>query len=344
LKLSPEDKQAVDAAYFAKYQEPRATLTHAAGTEPLTIFQYRANLYSDVAVLTLAVDCTHVAALKGPLRMQIKTTGPQPHAITLPEHFPRWIDAILKKWRRPDAKLSAEGLADHNIWSYTPEFAKRFGLPPSNEPPPTGAEAVAWRVESYRKDHQACFLDVYVNDTIDLTLPESEVGFAGPQLGVGGYFLIQNDMKEIKFLRKYLHAYSDIHQTHLFALWELSSAREKKRYEDHAKALGENVFRHLDGNKYRVGLRAPLDIQIYRKHAFQGLSYFALNLGCMTPPSTERGPVGASLMRKDGVRHDILLSREFYERLLRDWTDRHSIPFKRGFPLMYPEAQKDTTQ
>lgn len=247
LKLSPEDQQAVETAYLGKYREPRVTLTHAGGQEPLTYFQYRANLYSDVAVLTLTVDCTHVAALKAPLRMQIKTTGLQPHAISLPDHFPLWIDATLKKWRRPEAKLNPDGLSDRNVWSYTPEFAKRFGLPPSNEPPPTGAQAVAWRVESYRKDNQACFLDVYVNDTVDLTLPESEVGFLGPQLGVGGYFLVQKDMKESKYLRKYLHAYSDIHQTHLFAIWELSSDREKKRYEDHAKALGENVFRHLDG-------------------------------------------------------------------------------------------------
>ena len=151
-------------------------------------------------------------------------------------------------------------------------------------------------------------------------------------------------MNERKFLRKYLHAYSDIHQTHLFAIWELSGEREKQRYEDHSKALGEKVFRHLGGNTYRVGLSAPLTIQAYRKHAFPGLSYFALNIGCMTPPPAERGPVGASIMRKDGERHDILLSREFYERLRRDWKDRHSIPFKRQFPLMYPETQKDTPQ
>jgi len=344
LKLSPEDKQAVDAAYFAKYRDPRVILKHSIGEEPLTVFQYRASLYSDVAVLTLTVDCNHVGTMKGALRMQLKTTGAQPHEITIPEHFPLWIDATLKKSRRPAARLNPEGLSDRDVWSYTPEFGKRFGLPVLSEPGPTGAQAVAWRVENYRKDDQACFLDVYVNDTVELILPESEVGFLGPQLGVGGYFLVQKDMKESKFLRKYRHGYSDIHVTHLFATWELTSERERKQYEGHAKALGENVFRHLGGNRYRVGLRAPLDIEAYRKYAFPGLSYFALNLGCMTPPSSEKGPVGASMMRKDGVRHDILLGREFYERLRRDWMERHEIPFKRGFPLMYPEAQKETTR
>lgn len=202
LKLSPEDQRAIEIAYLAKYREPRVTLTHAAGTEPLTTFQYRVHLYTDMAVMTLMVDCNHVTTMKGPLRMQLKTSGAQPHEITIPEHFPLWIDAIMKKWRRPEAKLNPEGLSDRNVWAYTSEFAKRFGLPPSNEPPPTGAQAVAWRVENYRRDSQECFLDVYVPDTVDLELPESEAGFVGAQPGVGGYYLNQNDMKESKFLRK----------------------------------------------------------------------------------------------------------------------------------------------
>lgn len=191
LKLSPEDQRSVEAAYLTKYREPRATLLHATGTEPLTIFKYRASLFSDVAVMTLTVECNHVGALKGPLQIQLKTTGAQPHVVTVPEHFPLWIDATLKKWRRPEAKLNPEGLSDRNVWSYTPEFAMRFGLPPSKEPAPTGAQAVAWRVENYRNDSHGCLLDVYVPDTVNVVLPESEAGFVGTQPGWGDIILMK---------------------------------------------------------------------------------------------------------------------------------------------------------
>lgn len=53
LTLSPADQQAADAAYHAKYREPRALLTHASGEEPLAYFQNRANLYKGVAVVTV---------------------------------------------------------------------------------------------------------------------------------------------------------------------------------------------------------------------------------------------------------------------------------------------------
>jgi len=190
LTLSPTDQQAADAAYYAKYREPRAFLTHAAGEEPLAYFQNRANLYKGVAVITLTFRCDQVAGWKNPLRLRLRTTNGAFHEIALPDHFLGWIHATLAKWRRPEAKLVEEGLADHNVWSYTPEFGKRFGLPPLNEPGPTGAQAVAWRVVQYNwfGGDQVCYLDVYVDGSTPLAFPEADHGFSGsyPQVG---YFL-----------------------------------------------------------------------------------------------------------------------------------------------------------
>lgn len=327
LKLSTEDQRAVETAYLAKYQEPRATLTHAAGTEPLTIFQYRTNLYPNVAVLTLTVDCNHVATMKGPLRMQLKTTGAEPHEITIPEHFPLWIDATLKKWRRVAAKVTGRGLPDHNLWSYSPEFAKRFGLPPSNEPPPTGAQAVAWRVAQYNRDEQVCFLDTYLDETMPVVMPEGEHGFSATQPQYG-YYLAAKDKSDRS---KWADSYSKYGDTDLFVIREISKSEQP--YFTHKESLGGNLF--------RVIATSPLTFDQYRKQGFPRLSYISFNIGCMKPPPADLGPVGIRIARTDGQKHDVILPASFLTRVFQNWRTSVETPLKCRTPKLYPRENCD---
>ncbi len=324
LKLSPEDQQAVDVAYHAKYQEPRAFLTHAGGEEPLTFFQNRANLYQGVAVVTLTFRCDQVANWKNPLRLRLRTTSDTFYEISLPDHFLGWIQATLTKWRRPAAKLDAEGLADHNVWSYTPEFAKRFGLPPLNEPGPTGAQAVAWRVVQYNwfGGGQFCFLDVYFDETTPIVLPEMEHGFSGsqPQLG---YFLGLKDRADVVGWFKPYAVYGN---TELFFIRELSEKQIQS--VPHKDRIRENLFRIVN--------RSPFTFDRYRKRAFPGLSYVAFDIGCMEPPVGNLGPVGFAVVKIDGAKHEVILPASFMERMFQDWRVRVSIPFRCKYPKLYP--------
>ncbi len=323
LKLSPEDQQVVDVAYHAKYKEPRAFLTHAGGEEPLTFFQNRANLYQGVAVVTLTFRCDQVANWKNPLRLRLRTTSDTFHEISLPDHFLGWIQATLTKWRRPAAKLDAEGLADHNVWSYTPEFAKRFGLPPLNEPGPTGAQAVAWRVVQYNSygGSQSCFLDVYFDETTPIVLPELEHGFSGSQPQTG-YFLAPKDKKD---RIPWYDPYSAYGNTELFLIREIPE--KQQHLFPRKKHLGENLFRITGG---------PFRFEQYRKYAFPTLSYVSFNIGCGEPPSGKLGPVGISIVKSDASKHEIMLPLPFTERQHQMWRQLVNIPFRCKTPKLYP--------
>ena len=329
LKLSATDQQAVDATYYGKYREPHAWLKHESGEEPLTFFQNRANLYSGVAVVTLTVDCNHVSTMKGPLRIQLKTTGTQPHEIAIPEHFPLWIDAILKKWRRPVAKLNPEGLSDRNVWAYTPEFAKRFGLPPSNEPAPTGAQAVAWRVVQYNRGEQSCFLDVYVEEATPLIFPEAEHGFSGshPQLG---YFLGTKDNADRPH---WFEAYAVYRNTEWFVIREVPE--KEQAMVPRKERLKGNLFRVVSGG---------FQFEQHRKRALPGVSFIAINIGCEGPPTRNPGVVGITLMKTDSSKHEVVLSAPFLERVFQDWRVRHDIPHKCKYPKLYRHENCDNHQ
>jgi len=324
LKFSPEDQQAVDEAYLEKYHEPRVFLRHAAGEEPLTYFQNRANLHKQIDVVTLTVRCDQVASWKNPLRLRLRTTSGTFHEIGLPDHFLGWIHATLKKWRRPEAKLVTEGLADHNVWSYTPEFAKRFGLPPLNEPGPTGAQAVAYRVVPYNRfgGDNVCFLDVYFDETTPVSLPEGEHGFSGSQPQTG-YFLIAKDKSDR--VDRWLDAYTLKSKTEIFVVRELS---EKQMQSVPSKE-------RIEGYLFRIVNRRPLQFDQHRKHALPGLSYVAFNIGCMEPPVGKLGPVGLAAIKTDGIKHEVNLPTPFMERVFQEWRVRHDIPRKCKHPKFY---------
>lgn len=324
LKLSPADQQAVDAAYQAKYREQRVVLTHAAGEEPLTYFQNRANLYRGVAVVTLMFRCDQVATWKNPLRIRFRTTTGTFHEVGLPDHFLGWAHAALTKWRRPEAKLDAQGLADRNVWSYTPEFAKRFGLPLLNEPGPTGAEAVAFRVERYHGDHHACLLDIYLDESVPMRLPEGESGFLSLHPGLG-YSLVPRNKNEPHTRPSYI---SKLFDAELFAIWDLRTEREQKAVP---------FKQHLGGDVFRVNLTG-LTFQQYRRHAMTGLSYLSLSVLC-SPSSTQKGPVGIALVKTDGIKREIMLPVPFLEQVRRELKERVERPFKCKYPKLYPQER-----
>lgn len=330
LKLSPEDQQAVDAGYLAKYRETRAVLSHQAGEDTLTLFQYRTNLYQGVGVVTLAISCDRVAPLQNPLRLKLRMTGGQFHEIRLPDHFREWVHATLKKWRRPEAKVTAEGLTGHNVWSYTPEFAKRFGLPPLNEPAPTGAQAIAFRVERNHRNEDNCMLDVYLDDTVPLSYPEVKKGLAGPSPGLNHYFLGTKEKVDRQYHQNWIGAYSVYANTELFSIWELRTEQEQKTIR---------FKQHLSGDTFRVGHTSPLPFQQYRNHALPGLSYVAFSIGCMTPPSPLKGPIGVAIAKTDGTKYEIMFPTQFMQRLYQDWKTQHHLPFKRRFPRLYSGEQ-----
>jgi hypothetical protein len=327
LKLSTTDQQAVEVAYHGKYREPRAWLKYEGGEEPLMYFQNRASLRPGMAVVTLTVRCDQVASWKNPLGLRFRTTNGAFHEIGLPDHFLGWVQVTLTKWRRPEAKLDAEGLADRNVWSYTGDFAKRFGLPPSNEPPPTGAQAVAWRVVPYNREKQSCFLDVYLDESIPLIFPEAEHGFSGsqPQLG---YFLGTKDKEDWV---KWYDPYAVYGNTELFFVREIS---EKD----------QNYFPHkerIKGNLFRVVNRSPFTFDQHRKHAFPGISYVAFNVGCMEPPIGKLGPVGITIVKTGRTKYEVILPAPFMERVFGEWRVRVSIPFRCKTPKLYPREHCD---
>jgi hypothetical protein len=322
LKLSPTDQQEVDTAYQARYQESRAWLKHESGEEPVAFFENRANLRPGMAVVTLTVRCDQVAGWKSPLRLKLRATTGTVHEIGLPDYFLGLIHATLKKWRRPAAKVTEQGLPDHTLWSYSPEFAKRFGLPPSNEPPPTGAQAVAWRVVQYNRGEQSCFLDVYFDETTPIVLPEAEHGYSGSKPQVG-YFLGTKDKADWV---KWYDSYAVYGNTELFFVREIS-------------AKEQNYFPHkerIKGNLFRVVNRSPFTFDQYRKHAIPGLSYVAFNIGCMEPPVGKLGSVGFAVVKTDKTKHEVILPAPFMERVFQDWRVRISIPFRCKTPKLYP--------
>lgn len=328
LKLSAADQQAVDGTYHGKYRDPRAWLMHGSGEETLVFFQNRTNLYPGTAVVTLTFRCDQVAGWKNSLRLKLRTTSGTAHEIGLPDHFLGWIHSTLTKWRRPEAKLTAQGLKDPNVWSYTPEFAKRFGLPQLSGPGPAGAQAMAFRVEQYHGDDHACLLDLYLNDTVPLRLPEGESGIRGLHPSMGD-FLIFRDRKEldqsIASRPSYMAPDSEV-----FAIMELRTEGARKTFP---------VKQHLDGNRFRVALDQPLSFIYYRKHAFPGLSYVSLSLVCGFP-RPDRGPSGTALLKIDGTKLDMMFSRQFLEESQRQVREKVELPFERQFPKMFPNVPK----
>lgn len=324
LKLSTTDQQAVKVAYHGKYRELRAWLKYDGGEEPLTYFQNRANFHRGVTVVTLTVQCDQVASWKNPLRLKLRTTTGTIHDISLPDHFLSWINATLVKWRRPEAKLTTEGLTDRNIWSYTSEFGKRFGLTPSNEPAPTGAQAVAWRVVQYNRGERSCFLDVYVDDATPIVFPEADHGFSGshPQLG---YFLGTKDNADRP---QWFEAYAVYRNAEWFVIREIPE--KEQPMIPRKERLKGNLFRVVGG-----GFR----FEQHRKQALPGVSYIAIPVGCMTPPTGKPGPVGITIMKTDKSKHEVVLSAPFLERVFQDWRERHDIPHKCKYPKLYPREK-----
>jgi len=329
LNLSPADQEAVDTAYQARYREPRAFLNHGSGEEPLTYFQNRATLYQGVAVVTLAVQCDQVASWKNPLRLRLHTTDGTFHEIGLPDHFLKWINTTLTKWRRPEAKVTEEGLADHNVWSYAPEFAKRFGLPPLNEPVPTCAQAVAWRVVQYNfyGGSQFCFLDVYFDEPTPIVFPEAEHGISGSQPQTG-YFLTAKDKADRV---TWFGPYSVYRNTELFVIREIPE--KERRFFPHKE--------HLGGNRFRVIARSPFRFDQYRKQLLPGLSYVAFEIGCMKPPKGKFESVAIAILKTDGTKHEVVLPAPFMERVFQDWRVRHDIPRKCKHPKFYRQEKCD---
>jgi len=327
LKLSSVDQQAVETAYLSKYREPRATLSHGGGEEPLTLFQARRLHYQRTAVLTLTLPCERVEQLRNPLTLQVRTTMGTMHDIKLPEHFLSWMQWNLNKWRRPGAKTKEEGLADQSEWSYSAAFAKRFGLPTLNEPPPTGAEAIAFRVERYEGDEHTCLLDLYLDDSIPILLPEGEAGFTAAR----PYFLYTRGKAEVEQSKPAGPFYSigsGSPESELFAIMTLRTERDRRTFP---------MKRHLEGDRFRVTLSAPLRISQYRKHALPGLSYVSLDIGCSLPVP-EKGPAGVGILREDGSLHDVSFTVPFMQRSKRQLKERVELPFKRQYPKMFPNV------
>ena len=114
----------------------------------------------------------------------------------------------------------------------------------------------------------------------------------------------------------------------MFAIKELKSERERRTFP---------IKRHLEGDRYRITLSAPLYINQYRKNALPGLSYLSLTLGCSLPVP-EKGPAGVAIVREDGSLYDISFTVPFMQRAQRQLKDRVELPFKRQYPKMFPNV------
>jgi hypothetical protein len=327
LQLTSQDREAIETAYLVRYRQPRAALAHSAGREPLAIFQYRAMLYADVAVLTLTADCQGIFMMKGPLVMQVKMVGSELHGIVLPDNFPSWIDAVLTKRRRREASLNPEELPDRNVWTYVSEFGKRFGKAPLNEAGLIGAQAVAWRVEQHSEEHLSCFLDVYLDDGVATKLPEGAHGYSGLR-GEPGYFL---GLKDRSRVADWFHRYLVAGETNFFVIREMGI---------HEGASGYRQER-IEGNLFRLTHARPFIVDQYRVHALPHLSYISFDVGCIPPPEANGGIIGLSLAKTDGKKHDIILPDSFVKLVFQNWRERVDIPVKCRTPKLFPGESCD---
>ncbi len=341
LKLSPEDQQMVEAMYLSRYKERRAFLKLPTGEEePVAVLHSRFSLYPDVARMSLLSDCERVPRPTGQVSLHLRTKDKSFHVVDLPGAFLERVQATLAAWRRPQAKLDAAGLVDPNVWSYTPEFAKRFGLPPLDEPPPIGAEAVSFRVEKYHKTEEACLLDVYLNDATPLRLPEAETGFMG-QHALFHSYLSSRSKADWNHRRAIATSYSRPFDNEFFAIQEVTDERERKSLAARASQMRDpKAFRHIAGDTYRISLRSPIKDVGHRRHAVPGLTYMVFDIGCMTPYPHRDKKIGVAITKIDGSQHEILLPTEFLDRLYENWKVRHDIPFKqRLLPKKFREKE-----
>jgi hypothetical protein len=341
LELSPEDQQAVDALYASRYKERRAFLKLSTGEEePVTVLHSRFSLYPDVAWMSLLSDCERVPRLTGQVSLHLRTKDKSFHIVDLPGAFLERVQTTLTAWRRPQAKLDPVGLPDPNVWAYTPVFAKRFGLPLLDEPPPTGAEAVAFRVEKYHKTEEACLLDVYLNDTIPLLFPEAETGFRG-QFPLFHSYLSSRSKADWNHRRAIVSSYSKPFDNELFAIQEVTDERERKSLAARAsRSRDPKAFQHLHDNIYRISLQGPIADVGHRKHAMPGLTHITFSIGCMTPYPHKDKQIGVAITKTDGTQHEIVLPAQFLDRLFEKWKVRHDIPFKqRLLPKRFREKE-----
>jgi hypothetical protein len=329
LKFSSEDQQAIEAMYLSKYKERRAYLKLGSGEEkPLNIFHSRFSLYTDVMWVSLLTNCDEVPRPMDQVSLYIRTKDKTFHVVDLSSVFLERVQMTLRIWRRPQAKLDPVGLPDPNVWTYTPKFGKRFGLPELDELAPTGAEAVAFRVEKYHKAEEACLIDVYLNDTIMLLLPEAEIGFRG-QFPLFHSHLSSKSKTDWNHRRAIVSSYSKPFDNELFAIQEVADERERKALSARASQMRDpKAFRHIVGNTYRVSLRSPIADVGHRKHAMPGLTYMTFSIGCMTPYPHKDKQIGIAITKSDGSQHEILLPAQFLDRLYENWKVRHDIPFK----------------
>ncbi len=191
---------------------------------------------------------------------------------------------------------------------------------------------MAWRVVPYNwfgGDH-FCFLDVYLDETTPISLPEGEHGFSGSQPQTG-YFLGLKDRSGVIDWFKPYHVYGN---TELFFVRELSE--KEQNHFPHKERIKENLFRIVN--------RGPFTFHQYRKRVFPGLSYISFDIGCMEPPVGKLGPVGLAAIKTDGIKHEVILPTPFTERVFQEWRVRHDIPRKCKHPKFYRNEKCDGRQ
>lgn len=174
--------------------------------------------------------------------------------------------------------------------------------------------------------NQVCYLDIYVDDSTPLVFPEADHGFSGsyPQLG---YFLGTKDNADRPH---WFEAYAVYRNTEWFVIREIPE--KEQPMVPRKERLGGNLFRVIGGG---------FKFEQHRKRALPGVSYVAIPIGCMAPPTGKPGPVGITVMKTSGIKHEVVLPTPFLERVLQDWRVRHDIPFKCKTPKFYRHENCD---
>jgi hypothetical protein len=323
LKVSPVDRQAVENAYLKKYSEPAAFIQTQAkgGKEPLRFLKYRRHLYADITYLSFTLPCNRVPGLGvSRAELKIRTTSGGIHRVELSKLFLERVQRNLTERRRKDAALVADNLKDINVWTYTPEFAQRFGLPTLNEPGPTGAQAVAYRVERNFTDPNVgdlCVLDLYIEDTVPLILPEGETGFSWSYPDSPWYTAPPYGTPDRQYWSKYLELYRKPGHTEWLVTKELKTLLDRWTYRN---------SKRLEGSYVRTGYQTPVNFLVHRKHALPRYAFITLNVGCGSASRGERGESEVRIEKADGTKHRILLPKTFLIRWYEYWREKHAIP------------------
>lgn len=98
-----------------------------------------------------------------------------------------------KRSTTQDTSSTSQRPASYRAMVYSASFAKRFALPQGGvQKLDEGLHALVLRIVERADDHPGCYLDFYLDDTLDLAFPEGSEGVASRADDENPYFFVRD--------------------------------------------------------------------------------------------------------------------------------------------------------